>query len=187
MRTPHPQQPNLPMAADPRLDLTFLYRTLKAYKRGNLCRPIPQCRPNRHPKYPRPNRPATRHRHRRRPKLGGFDQSAMGGTLPTGNGPSPANAGQMAAKRRSQPLLSTAPKHPRRPNNRTTLTRSVQPGGGILEFARPIPQPGSTISQTQGIDPASYGSQQTTQFNNLGKRPLRLGSTTTRHLPATLP
>ena len=30
MRTPHPQQPNLPMAADPRLDLTpFLYRTLE--------------------------------------------------------------------------------------------------------------------------------------------------------------
>ena len=30
MRTPHPQQPNLPMAADPRLDLTpFLYKTLE--------------------------------------------------------------------------------------------------------------------------------------------------------------
>ncbi len=30
MRTPHPQQPNLPMAADPRLDLTpLLYRTLE--------------------------------------------------------------------------------------------------------------------------------------------------------------
>ena len=34
MRTPHPQQPNLPMAADPRLDLTpFLYRTLESLQK----------------------------------------------------------------------------------------------------------------------------------------------------------
>jgi len=34
MRTPHPQQPNLPIAADPRLNLTpFLYRTLESLQK----------------------------------------------------------------------------------------------------------------------------------------------------------
>jgi hypothetical protein len=34
MQTPHPQSPNLPMAADPRLDLTpYLYRTLEALQK----------------------------------------------------------------------------------------------------------------------------------------------------------
>ena len=34
MQTPHPQSPDLPMAADPRLDLTpYLYRTSKHYNR----------------------------------------------------------------------------------------------------------------------------------------------------------
>ena len=34
MRTPHPQSPDLPMAADPRLDLTpYLYRSLEALQR----------------------------------------------------------------------------------------------------------------------------------------------------------
>ena len=34
MRTPHPQQPDIPMAADPRLDLTpFLYRTLESLQK----------------------------------------------------------------------------------------------------------------------------------------------------------
>ena len=43
MRTRHPQQQNLPMAADPRLDLTPLPlpNSRKPTKRGNLCRPIP--------------------------------------------------------------------------------------------------------------------------------------------------
>ena len=34
MQTPHPQSPDLPMAADPRLDLTpYLYRTLEALQK----------------------------------------------------------------------------------------------------------------------------------------------------------
>ena len=34
MRTPHPQRPDLPLAADPRLDLTpFLYRTLESLQK----------------------------------------------------------------------------------------------------------------------------------------------------------
>ena len=34
MQTPHPQAPDLPMAADPRLDLTpYLYRTLEALQK----------------------------------------------------------------------------------------------------------------------------------------------------------
>ena len=61
MRTPHPQQPNLPMAADP----TFGFNSIlisnirKLTKRGNLCRTLPQLRPNQHPKHPRPSRAAT--------------------------------------------------------------------------------------------------------------------------------
>ena len=61
MRTPHPQQPNLPMAADPRLDLTpiLISNIRKLTKRGNLCRTLPLSRPNQHPRHPRPSRAAT--------------------------------------------------------------------------------------------------------------------------------
>ena len=79
MQTPHPQQPNLPMAADPGSIYPYLYRTLENTKRVTYAGRYRNA--GQSAQVSRPNRPATRHRHRRRPNSGGFDQSAMGGTL----------------------------------------------------------------------------------------------------------
>ena len=88
MRTPHPQQPNLPMAADPRLDLTpFLYRTLESLQKEVTY--------------------AGRYRN--------------ADPIGTPSIPDPTEWGR--PKRRSQPLLSTAPSSTRLPNKRRTLTR----------------------------------------------------------------
>ena len=56
MQTPHPQSPDLPMAADPRLDLTpYLYRTLESVTKGDeLCRTLPSNRSHRRARAWRP-------------------------------------------------------------------------------------------------------------------------------------
>ena len=76
---------------------------------------------------------------------GGFDQSAMGGTLPTGNGPSPANAGPDGSPSAGlNPYSVQLPSTPGAPTTgqpyKEAFNRVVDSG-----VARPIPQPGSTI------------------------------------------
>ncbi|REK51967.1 MAG: hypothetical protein DWQ49_13740 [Bacteroidetes bacterium] len=149
MRTPHPQQPNLPMAADPRLDLTpFLYRTLESLqKEVTYAGRYRNADPIGTPSIPDPT-----------DQLrgsgsadggagsGGFNQQPMGGAIPAGDGPSPANAGPDGSPDAGlNPYSVRAPGVPGDPTSGEPLPGGIQQGGRAPEFARPIPNPGSTI------------------------------------------
>jgi len=155
MRTPHPQQPNLPMAADPRLDLTpFLYRTLESLqKEVTYAGRYRNADPIGTPSIPDP---ADQLRGSNGPNGGsgpdGFYQFPMGGALPTSGGPSPANPGPDGGEQ--LPISPYAVRPPSVPgastdgsSNGESVQGGVQQGGGTPEFARPIPVPGSTIDR----------------------------------------
>ncbi len=157
MRTPHPQQPNLPMAADPRLDLTpFLYRTLESLQKevtyaGRYRNADPIGTPN----IPDPTdqlRGSGSADGGTGP--GGFYEYPMGGTIPASDGPSPANAGpDGSADAGLTPYSVRAPGVPGDSTSGEPLSGSVQQGGRAPEFARPIPNPGSTIDADSGNRP----------------------------------
>lgn len=157
MRTPHPQQPNLPMAADPRLDLTpFLYRTLESLQKevtyaGRYRNADPIGTPN----IPDPTdqlRGSGSADGGTGP--GGFYEYPMGGAIPASDGPSPANAGpDGSADAGLTPYSVRAPGVPGDSTSGEPLSGSVQQGGRAPEFARPIPNPGSTIDADSGNRP----------------------------------
>ena len=149
MRTPHPQQPNLPMAADPRLDLTpFLYRTLESLqKEVTYAGRYRNADPIGTPSIPDP---ADQLRGTGGADGGssasGFNDFPMGGALPANGGPSPANAGPDGGERVPiSPYSVVPPSTPGAPTGGESVQGSVQPSGGAPEFARPIPIPGSTV------------------------------------------
>ncbi len=152
MRTPHPQQPNLPMAADPRLDLTpFLYRTLESLqKEVTYAGRYRNADPIGTPSIPDP---ADQLRGSSDAADGGSGPGGgnnvpMGGALPSSGGPSPANAGPDGGpKLPIQPYSVRPPAAPGAPTSGEPVQGSVQQGGGAPEFARPIPIPGSTIDR----------------------------------------
>jgi len=159
MRTPHPQQPNLPMAADPRLDLTpFLYRTLESLqKEVTYAGRYRNADPIGTPSIPDP---ADQLRGSGGADGGssasGFNDFPMGGALPADGGPSPANAGPDGGERLPiRPYGVVPPSTPGAPTSGEPLQGGVQPGGGAPEFARAIPLPGSTIDS----EPAARSGQ----------------------------
>jgi hypothetical protein len=159
MRTPHPQQPNLPMAADPRLDLTpFLYRTLESLqKEVTYAGRYRNADPIGTPSIPDP---ADQLRGSGGAdggtSPGGFNDFPMGGALPASGGPSPANAGPDGGERVPlRPYSVVPPGTPGAPTSGEPLQGSVQPSGGTPEFARPIPIPGSTVES----EPSSRSGQ----------------------------
>ena len=153
MRTPHPQQPNLPMAADPRLDLTpFLYRTLESLQKevtyaGRYRNADPIGTPS-------ISDPTDQLRGSSGADsgtgAGGFYNFPMGGSLPTSGGPSPANAGPDGrGSAPVQPYSVIPPAVPGAPTNASigeSLSGGVQQGSEPPEFTRPIPIPGSTVT-----------------------------------------
>ena len=164
MRTPHPQQPNLPMAADPRLDLTpFLYRTLESLqKEVTYAGRYRNADPIGTPSIPDP---ADQLRGSSNAAdggsgTGGFYNFPMGGTLPASGGPSPANAGpdggpQLPINPYSvlPPSVSGSPTGlPDAAGNAVgeSLQGGIQSGSRTPEFAGAIPVPGSTISTDPG-------------------------------------
>ena len=150
MRTPHPQQPNLPMAADPRLDLTpFLYRTLESLqKEVTYAGRYRNADPIGTPSIPDPaDQLRGSNGSDGGPSSGGGDQLSMGGALPADGGPSPANPGPDGGPQLPiKPYSVLPPSTPGSPTIGESVQGGVQPGGGAPEFARPIPIPGSTIS-----------------------------------------
>ena len=149
MRTPHPQQPNLPMAADPRLDLTpFLYRTLESLqKEVTYAGRYRSADPIGTPTIPDPA-----------DKLRGSSGSISGtgtsrrdnstvGLNNSANGSASATSAS-ADGSPTNPIQPYSVKLPAVPGNPTTgqsLQRSVQQGSGSPEFSSPIPVPGSTV------------------------------------------
>ena len=153
MRTPHPQQPNLPMSADPRLDLTpFLYRTLESLqKEVTYAGRYRSADPIGTPSIPDPA-DQLRGSSGSRGSISGsgpnINVSPMGGQLPAdgGTGTSSASAdGDTNNTASIQPYTVKLPGIPGTPTTGQSLQGGVQQGGGAPEFTSPIPVPGSTI------------------------------------------
>ncbi len=149
MRTPHPQQPNLPMAADPRFDLTpFLYRTLESLqKEVTYAGRYRSADPIGTPSIPDP---ADQLRGSgsadSSASTGGWYNATVGGPLPADGG---TDATSASADGRTDlpvnPYSFLPPGTPGSPTTGEPLQRGVQQGGGRPEFSSPIPVPGSTI------------------------------------------
>jgi hypothetical protein len=159
MQTPHPQSPDLPMAADPRLDLTpYLYRTLEALQQemsyAGRYRPIdPTDEPNTSGRRPQ--------------QLRGGSTGSGGGPAGSGSasGTSPVSGGyQLPASGADStyqlPIkpVSVRPPIPTGGSLGEPLGIGVQQGGGLTESASPLPVPGSTLS-SDASGPSSYPGQ----------------------------
>jgi len=162
MQTPHPQSPDLPMAADPRLDLTpYLYRTLEALQQemsyAGRYRPIdPTDEPNTSGRRP---------------------QQLRGGSTGSGGAASGSNSGgyelpptstggtyQLPIKPVSiRPPIPTGGGSPVQP-----MGVGVQQGGGTAESASPIPVPGSTVSSGPDVTSSYPGKLGTSGGNQPG-------------------
>jgi len=150
MRTPHPQQPNLPMAADPRLDLTpFLYKTLESLqKEVTYAGRYRSADPIGTPSIPDP---ADQLRGSSSPNsgagTGSGNISPMGGDLPADGGTNSTSASADGGSGLPiNPYAFELPSTPGAPTTGQPLQGRIQPGSGAPEFTSPIPVPGSTVS-----------------------------------------
>ena len=155
MRTPHPQQPNLPMAADPRLDLTpFLYRTLESLqKEVTYAGRYRSSDPISTPSIPDPtdqlrgssdSSPSTLRGDF--PTMGGTDNST-GGTSTTSASPD-GGSGLPISPYSVQPPATAGDSTSGEP-----IQGRIQQGSGAPEFSSPIPVPGSTVSNDTSSRP----------------------------------
>jgi hypothetical protein len=154
MQTPHPQSPNLPMAADPRLDLTpYLYRTLEALQKemsyAGRYRPIDPTD---------------------EPDSGSSAEQLRDSVLPAEPSPGsvPSSPGELpggsTAGGPGLPTLSPYSVRPPIPTGSPSgepVGIGVQQGGEPAERTSSIPVPGSTISSDDELRPSQlrFGGQ----------------------------
>ena len=174
MRTPHPQQPDIPMAADPRFDLTpFLYRTLESLqKEVTYAGRYRNADPIGTPSIPDP---ADQLR-----GSGSADGSAssfgsnfpaMGGTLPASSGTVSAGSGPDGGS--SNPIQPYSVRPPADPTaGGESLQGGVQQSSGAPEFARPIPVPGSTVQREPSNRPGQLQFPSNNPVQQLGSADL---------------
>ena len=165
MQTPHPQSPDLPMAADPRLDLTpYLYRTLEALQKemsyAGRYRPIDPT-----------DEPSTS---RRPEQLRGGSTASSPGQLP-GGAPGLSSGYQLPpSSAPSGPQLPISPYsvRPPIPTGGEPLGVGVQQGGERTERSSSIPVPGSTISSDDSVYPGQLRVQQPPGYATIGSADL---------------
>ena len=156
MQTPHPQSPDLPMAADPRLDLTpYLYRTLEALQKemsyAGRYRPIDPT--------DEPSTGSSAQQLRDAGSAGGSEPVSGGDQLSAGSGPdAPSGGYQLPISPYSvRPPIPTGGPEPGQP-----MGNSIQQGSQPSGDAGAIPIPGTTIA-TSGSDSIYPGQLRTTQ------------------------
>jgi hypothetical protein len=143
MQTPHPQAPDLPMAADPRLDLTpYLYRTLEALQKemsyAGRYRPIDPTD---------------------EPSTSGGGSKQLRGTSPGSSTPSSSGVSggyQLPPSGASGgPQLPISPYSVRPPipsgSEQQSVGIGVQQGGESAEQSSSIPVPGSTLTDSDPV------------------------------------
>ncbi len=177
MQTPHPQSPDLPMAADPRLDLTpYLYRTLEALQKemsyAGRYRPID---PTDEPSTRGGRTNQLRGGSSSSPTSGSNSTSSVSGgyELPPGGisgGPqlpiSPyAVRPPIPTSAPGSPTSGSAPGQP--------MGIGVQQGDGHAERTSPIPVPGSTISAgNDSVYPGQLRTDQRPSYASIGSADL---------------
>ena len=165
MQTPHPQSPDLPMAADPRLDLTpYLYRTLEALQKemsyAGRYRPIDPT-----------DEPSTG---------GGGSKQLRGASTSAGSSGSDGLSGgyQLPPSGTSgDPQLPIQPYTVRPPiptggAPEQSLGIGVQQGGEPAERSSPIPVPGSTVSADDSVFPGQLRVEQRPSYATIGSADL---------------
>ena len=174
MQTPHPESPDLPMAADPRLDLTpYLYRTLEALQKemsyAGRYRPIDPT--------DEPSTVSSTKQLR--------DSGSSGSTspeLPTGSSGSLSGGYQLPSSGPSSEYqLPIRPYSVRPPiptelfgggtsgsSSEQPMGVGVQQGGGAAELTSPIPIPGSTVDDDTSIRPGQLWDSKLPSYATIG-------------------
>ena len=165
MQTPHPQSPNLPMAADPRLDLTpYLYRTLEALQKemsyAGRYRPIDPTD---------------------EPDSGSSAEQLRDSVLPAEPSPGivPGSSGELPGGSTSggpglptlEPYSVRAP-IPTGGTEQQSVGIGVQQGGEPAERTSSIPIPGSTISADDDLRPGQLRFDQQPSYATIGSADL---------------
>ena len=167
MQTPHPQAPDLPMAADPRLDLTpYLYRTLEALQKemsyAGRYRPID---PTDEPSTSGSGSEQLRGASTKQLPSGGSSGVPSGAPVLPGSSPS---AGYQLPIR----PYSVRPPIPTGGSSGEPMGISVQQSSGAPERSSSIPVPGSTISSDDSAYPGQLRVQQQPSYAELGSADL---------------
>jgi len=175
MQTPHPQSPDLPMAADPRLDLTpYLYRTLEALQKemsyAGRYRPIDPT-----------DEPSTTGRRSKQLRRGSSGTSAPGSAsatsgssgLPGGNPIPPSRTtGNPQLPINPYSVRPPIPTGPGSPAGTESLGIGIQQGGEPAEFTSAIPVPGSTLGTDDSTYPGQLRSNQQPSYLSIGSADL---------------
>ena len=170
MQTPHPQSPDLPMAADPRLDLTpYLYRTLEALQKemsyAGRYRPIDPT-----------DEPSTSGR--RSEQLRGSGTGSSGSTGDLGSGGLSGGYELPPSGTSGSPQLPISPYSVRPPiptggiPGLESMGIGVQQGGEPAERTSPIPVPGSTVADSDSIYPGQLRTTQQPSYATIGSADL---------------
>ena len=170
MQTPHPQSPDLPMAADPRLDLTpYLYRTLEALQKemsyAGRYRPVDPT-----------DEPSTSSR--RPEQLRGGSTASSPGQLPGGSGGVSSGYELPPSGTSGSPQLPISPYSVRPPIptgglGGESLGIGVQQSSESTERSSPIPVPGSTVSaDSDNVYPGQLRSGQQPSYATIGSADL---------------
>jgi len=157
MRTPHPQQPDIPMAADPRLDLTpFLYRTLESLqKEATYAGRYRNADPIGTPSISDPTAQLRGSSFTNSsPGSSGGDQSSVGGPSAGSGGTSTTSASPDGDSGTPiQPYTIRAPEQPIGSSSGESIQGRIQQGGRAPEFSSANPLPGSTVSSDTRVRP----------------------------------
>jgi len=167
MQTPHPQSPDLPMAADPRLDLTpYLYRTLEALQKemsyAGRYRPID------------PTDEPTVARSGSSKQLRGGSTSGAGGSSGLSGGyqlPPSSAPGEPQLPIRPVSVRPPIPLGPDGGINLESVGIGVQQGGEPSERTSSIPVPGSTVG-TDDLYPGKLRVDQPPSYATIGSADL---------------
>ena len=172
MQTPHPQSPDLPMAADPRLDLTpYLYRTLEALQKemsyAGRFRPIDPT-----------DEPAIRGPEQLRGGSTGSSGSGSSGPEPGGDVLPSSGAPGSASLDYQLPIkpVSIRPPFPGPDGSGEPMGVGIQQGGEPVGEPGAIPVPGSTITGPGSGSDSIYPGQLGTTGNGPTGRINELGS-----------
>ena len=155
MRTPHPQQPNLPMAADPRLDLTpFLYRTLESLqKEVTYAGRYRSSDPIGTPSIPDPTDQLRGSTNSSPSSLRGDFPTMGGSNNPTGGTGTTSASPDGGSGLPISPYSVQPPATAGDSTSGEPIQGRIQQGGRTPEFTSPIPVPGSTVSSDTSSRP----------------------------------